>query len=61
MADLSMRVKLSGHHKRPDEVVECTPPGYARLFPGGGKQDGDVPIGLWRQGVAEFREQSHIA
>jgi ankyrin repeat protein len=34
-ADLSVRVKLPGFYERPDEVVECTPLGYARLFPGG--------------------------
>jgi len=33
-ADLSLRVKLPGHYERPYEVVECTPLGYARLFPG---------------------------
>jgi Ankyrin repeats (many copies)/Ankyrin repeat len=33
-ADLSLRVKLPGHYERPDEIVECTPLGYARLFPG---------------------------
>lgn len=33
-ADLSVRVKLPGHYERPGEVVECTPLGYARLFPG---------------------------
>ncbi len=33
-ADLSIRVKLPGHYERLDEVVECTPLGYARLFPG---------------------------
>jgi ankyrin repeat protein len=33
-ADLSLRVKLPGHYKRPGEVVECTPLGYALLFPG---------------------------
>lgn len=33
-ADLSVRVKLPGHYERPDEVVECTPLGYALLFPG---------------------------
>ena len=31
-ADLSVRVKLPGHYERPDEVVECTPLGYARRF-----------------------------
>jgi len=33
-ADLSIRVKLPGHYERPDEVVECTPLGYALRFPG---------------------------
>ncbi|HEX9255503.1 MAG TPA: hypothetical protein VF938_08150 [Candidatus Angelobacter sp.] len=30
-----MRAKLPGHYERPDEIVECTPLGYALLFPGG--------------------------
>jgi ankyrin repeat protein len=34
-ADLSLRAKLPGHYERPDEVVECTPLGYALRFPGG--------------------------
>jgi len=34
-ADLSVRVKLPGHYERLDEVIECTPLGYARRFPGG--------------------------
>ncbi len=34
-ADLSIRVKLPGHYERPNEVVECTPLGYALRFPGG--------------------------
>ena len=33
-ADLSVRVQLPGHYQRPGEVVECTPLGYALLFPG---------------------------
>ena len=33
-ASLAIRAKLPGHFERPDEVVECTPLGYARLFPG---------------------------
>jgi ankyrin repeat protein len=32
-ADFSVRVKLPGHYERPDEVVECTPLGYALRFP----------------------------
>jgi hypothetical protein len=33
-ADHAVRVKLPGHYERPDEVVECTPLGYALRFPG---------------------------
>ncbi len=33
-ADLSIRVTLPGHYERLDEVIECTPLGYARRFPG---------------------------
>jgi hypothetical protein len=33
-ADLSVRVKLPGHYERLEEVVECTPLGYALQFPG---------------------------
>jgi Ankyrin repeats (3 copies) len=33
-ADLAVRVKLPGHYERLDEVVECTPLGYALHFPG---------------------------
>jgi hypothetical protein len=33
-ADLSVRAKLPGHYERLDEVVECTPLGYALRFPG---------------------------
>lgn len=33
-ADLRVRARLPGHYERPDEVVECTPLGYARRFPG---------------------------
>ena len=31
-ADLALRVKLPGHYERPDQVVECTPLGYAVRF-----------------------------
>ncbi|HWY46732.1 MAG TPA: ankyrin repeat domain-containing protein [Bryobacteraceae bacterium] len=33
-AQLSVRVNLPGHYERLDEVVECTPLGYALRFPG---------------------------
>lgn len=31
-ADLNVRVTLPGHYERPDEIVHCTPLGYARRF-----------------------------
>ena len=31
-ADLTVRATIPGHYDRPDEVVECTPLGYALLF-----------------------------
>jgi ankyrin repeat protein len=37
-ADLSIRVKVPGHYERPDEILECTPLGYALRFK-------DVPHG----------------
>jgi ankyrin repeat protein len=33
-AELSLRVKLPGHYERAAEIVNCTPLGYAKLFPG---------------------------
>jgi hypothetical protein len=33
-ADLSVHAKLPGHYEKPGEIVECTPLGYALLFPG---------------------------
>jgi hypothetical protein len=33
-ADLRLRANLPGHYEKPDEFVECTAMGYARLFPG---------------------------
>jgi ankyrin repeat protein len=32
-ADLGVRVRLPGDYEQPDEVVECTPLGYAMRFP----------------------------
>jgi Ankyrin repeats (many copies) len=34
-ANLAIRAKVPGHYERPDEFVECTAMGYARMFPGG--------------------------
>jgi ankyrin repeat protein len=47
-ADLSVRVKLPGHYERSDEVVECTPLGYALLFPGAPYQN-EKSIALLRE------------
>jgi ankyrin repeat protein len=33
-ADLRLRAKLPGHYEKPGEIVDCTPLGYALLFPG---------------------------
>jgi ankyrin repeat protein len=33
-ADLTVRAKLPGHYEKPGEIVDCTPLGYALLFPG---------------------------
>ncbi len=33
-ADLTVRAKLPGHYEKPGEMVDCTPLGYALLFPG---------------------------
>src|SRR5262249_52740311 len=49
-ADLSVRMKLPGYYERPDEVVECTPLGYALRFPGG---EGKTVTLLREQGAAE--------
>jgi ankyrin repeat protein len=48
-ADLSIRAKLPGHYERPDEVVECTPLGYALLFPGAEWKNEAKTINLLRQ------------
>jgi ankyrin repeat protein len=49
-ADLSLRVKLPGDYERPDEVVECTPLGYALRFPGA---QGKTVALLRERGAAE--------
>ncbi|HXS97339.1 MAG TPA: ankyrin repeat domain-containing protein [Candidatus Limnocylindrales bacterium] len=50
-ADLSLRVKLPGHYERLDEIVECTPLGYALRFPG------DEFPGSNQETIALLREQ----
>ena len=49
-ADLSVRAKIPGHYERPGEIVECTPLGYAKLFPGG---ENKVTALLRERGSAE--------
>jgi len=52
-ADLKVRVNLPGHYERPEEVVECTPLGYALRF-----MD-EPPSGKGRT-VAFLRERGSI-
>jgi ankyrin repeat protein len=52
-ADLRMRVKLPGHYDRTDEIVECTPLGYALRFMN------EPPSGKGRT-VAFLRERGAI-
>jgi ankyrin repeat protein len=49
-ADLALRTRLPGHYERPEEFVESTPLGYARLFPG--KESRTVEFLKWA-GAAE--------
>ncbi len=50
-ADLSIRAKLPGHYERPGEVVECTPLGYALLFPGGPSENKTVKLLREQKGI----------
>jgi ankyrin repeat protein len=52
-ADLRVRVKIPGHYERPDEVVECSPLGYALRFMN------EHPVGKGST-VAFLREQGAI-
>ena len=61
-ADLSVRVRLPGHYERPSEIVECTPLGYAVLFPGEEhknptQQDLSVSAREWGGGMILDRER----
>jgi ankyrin repeat protein len=49
-AGLSIRAKLPGAYERPDEVVECTPLGYALRFPG---DEGKTVMLLRERGAVE--------
>ena len=52
-ADLTVRVKLPGHHDRPDEVVESTPLGYARRFQNDSHSEGRTIAFLRERGAIE--------
>jgi ankyrin repeat protein len=52
-ADLSIRVKIPGHYERPDEVVECTPLGYALLFQSESQSEGKTIAFLRESGAIE--------
>jgi ankyrin repeat protein len=52
-ADLSLRVKLPGYYERPDEVVECTPLGYAARFPGNEHKNEHKTVAFLRERGAE--------
>jgi ankyrin repeat protein len=52
--DLGLRVKLPGHYERPDEVVECTPLGYALQFQSESHSDTGSTVAFLRErGAAE--------
>ena len=52
-ADLSVRVRLPGHYERPDEVVECTPLGYALRFQSASLREGRTVAFLRERGAIE--------
>jgi ankyrin repeat protein len=52
-ADLGVRVKLPGHYERPDEVIECTPLGYALRFQDESHSEGRTVAFLRDRGAIE--------
>jgi len=54
-ADLTIRAKLPGHYERPDEFVECTPLGYALLFPGADDHSPTRVVSAENQSVSLLR------
>ena len=52
-ADLTVRVRLPGHYERPDEVVECTPLGYALRFQNESDSEGRTIAFLRERGAIE--------
>lgn len=51
-ADLALRAKIPGHYEHPGEIVDCTPLGYALLFPGGPNASKSVTL-LREQGAPQ--------
>ena len=60
-ADLTVRAKLPGHYERSEEFVECTPLGYALLFPGTDEHSGGRPAPKESGTVALLRKRGGIA
>jgi ankyrin repeat protein len=52
-ADLSVRVRLPAHYEQPDEVIECTPLGYALRFQSESQPRGKTVAFLRQQGAPE--------
>jgi ankyrin repeat protein len=52
-ADLAVRVKLPGHYEKPNEVVECTPLGYALRFQKESHSEGRTIAFLQERGAVE--------
>ena len=52
-ADLGVRVKLPGHYEQPDEVIECTPLGYALRFQQDSDSEGRTIALLRERGAVE--------
>lgn len=48
-ADLSVRAKLPGDYERPDDVVECTPLGYALRFQNESHSDKGSTVAFLRE------------
>src|SRR6188768_377162 len=51
-ANLSIRAKIPGHYERPNEVVECTPLGYASMLV-------DEPSRADKRKTLAFRRELH--
>jgi ankyrin repeat protein len=52
-ADLTVRVRIPGDYERPEEIVECTPLGYARRFRNESQPEGRTIAFLRERGASE--------